>query len=199
MKLKYFMRGLGIGIIFGVIVMLAAYGTSDKEKMSDDEIIKRAKNLGMIEATNTDATYGISENDKSQKDVGDKTTEAVKEVTTDSIADVSEKAAATTEITTEAKTETSTEEKNTEAPKETTTEKVENSYTEATITVTSGMGSPEVAALMKEAGIIEDADDFDNYLVNQGISDKIQINTFKFNSNMSYEDIAKELTTPKNE
>ena len=179
--------------------MLAAYGTSDKEKMSDDEIIKRAKNLGMIEATNTDATYGISENDKSQKDVGDKTTEAVKEVTTDSIADVSEKAAATTEITTEAKTEISTEEKTTEAPKETTTEKVENSYTEATITVTSGMGSPEVAALMKEAGIIEDADDFDNYLVNQGISDKIQINTFKFNSNMSYEDIAKELTTPKNE
>lgn len=222
MKLKYFMRGLGIGIIFGAIVMLVAAGTSDKEKLTDEEIKNRAKSLGMVEATQTDASITAESDIKVTTEaliaedltVEIVTTEAAEiKTTTEETATEEETTEATTEaVTTEKETTekttteatttelTTTEAVTTENKKETTTEKkTDSSYTEATITVTRGMGSPEVSMLLQEAGIIEDADDFDSYLVKQGISNKIQINTFKFNSNMSYEDIAKGLTTPKND
>lgn len=200
MKLKYFMRGLGIGIIFGTIVMLVAAGTSDKEKISDEEIKSRAKALGMLEATSTDAESdnselaldSVSTEEITEADEIIKTEEVTEEISTAEETVTSEDSKETTEEIKET-TETTTEDK-----KETTTEKTDNSYTEATITVTRGMGSTEVAKLLQEAGVIEDADDFDSYLVKNGISNKIQINTYKFNSNMTYEEIATGLTTPKN-
>ena len=188
--------------------MLVAAGTSDKEKLSDEEIKNRAKALGMIEATSTDAesdnselaldsvsTEEITEADEIIKteEVTEETSTAEETVTSEDSKETTEEIKETTETTTEDKKETTTESK-----KETTTEKTDNSYTEATITVTRGMGSTEVAKLLQEAGVIEDADDFDSYLVKNGISNKIQINTYKFNSNMTYEEIATGLTTPKN-
>ncbi len=49
MKLKYYLRGMGIGIILTAIVMGFALG-GRKTAMSDAEIITRAKALGMVEA-----------------------------------------------------------------------------------------------------------------------------------------------------
>ena len=202
MKLKYFIRGLGIGIIFGAIVMLVAYNTSDKNDISDAEIIERAEKLGMVMsgATETDAKAEEAVNVVTE-DITEAMTEATTEAVTETTEVTTEAVTKTTEATTEEVTETTTErdtEVTTEKKTDATTEKTNNSYTESTITVTRGMGSTEVAGLLQQAGIIEDAADFDSYLVKQGISNKIQINTYKFNSNMSYEDIATELTTPKN-
>ena len=50
MKLKYYLRGMGIGIILTAIVMGFALG-GRKATMSDAEVIKRAKALGMTEAS----------------------------------------------------------------------------------------------------------------------------------------------------
>ena len=50
MKLKYYLRGMGIGIILTAIVMGFALG-GRKATLSDAEVIKRAKALGMTEAT----------------------------------------------------------------------------------------------------------------------------------------------------
>ena len=47
MKLAYFLRGLGIGIIFCAIVFSFSKGTTST--MTDEEIISRAKELGMVE------------------------------------------------------------------------------------------------------------------------------------------------------
>ena len=49
MKFKYFLRGLGVGIIFASIVCLTAYQGNAKKEITDEEIIRRAKELGMIE------------------------------------------------------------------------------------------------------------------------------------------------------
>ena len=35
MKRKYFVRGLGVGILFGALIMFAAYMTSGKNRMFD--------------------------------------------------------------------------------------------------------------------------------------------------------------------
>ena len=48
MKLKYYLRGMGIGIILTAIVMGFALG-GRKATLSDAEIIQRAKALGMID------------------------------------------------------------------------------------------------------------------------------------------------------
>lgn len=65
MKLKYYLRGMGIGIILTAIVMGFALG-GRKAAISDAEVIQRAKALGMVEhsGTLTQATWeatGINE------------------------------------------------------------------------------------------------------------------------------------------
>ncbi|MDE6404741.1 MAG: hypothetical protein K2M20_03685 [Lachnospiraceae bacterium] len=50
MEKKYYFRGLGLGIIVTAVIMgIALSGGGKKEKMTDDEVIARAKGLGMIE------------------------------------------------------------------------------------------------------------------------------------------------------
>ena len=48
MKLKYYLRGIGIGVILTAIVMGFALG-GRKTTMSDAEVIERAKELGMTD------------------------------------------------------------------------------------------------------------------------------------------------------
>lgn len=48
MKLKYYLRGLGIGIIVTAVIMGVSSG-SGKETLSDREIMERAAELGMVE------------------------------------------------------------------------------------------------------------------------------------------------------
>ena len=52
MKLKYYLRGMGIGIILTAIVMGFALG-GRKTTISDAEVIERAKALGMVDASGT--------------------------------------------------------------------------------------------------------------------------------------------------
>lgn len=47
MKLKYYLRGLGIGIIVTTILLMIAFALH-KPTMSDADIIARAKQLGMV-------------------------------------------------------------------------------------------------------------------------------------------------------
>ncbi len=59
MKLKYYLRGMGLGVLLTAIIMGVALSGSSA-KISDDEIIKRAKKLGMVEAENTLSEYSES-------------------------------------------------------------------------------------------------------------------------------------------
>ena len=47
MKLKYYLRGLGIGIIITTIILMIAHSGYTKE-LTDEEIIARAEKLGMV-------------------------------------------------------------------------------------------------------------------------------------------------------
>lgn len=46
MKLKYYLRGLGIGILVTALIM----GATDGKELTDEEIKARAIQLGMVEA-----------------------------------------------------------------------------------------------------------------------------------------------------
>ncbi|MBD5505862.1 MAG: hypothetical protein HDR09_19495 [Lachnospiraceae bacterium] len=67
MERKYYLRGLGIGIAVTAIIMGIA--VSGDKAMTDDEIIARAKELGMVEntvLTNSDDEAGGEENTDAQ-------------------------------------------------------------------------------------------------------------------------------------
>lgn len=49
LKLKYYLRGLGLGIVVTAVIMCII--KSKDNKMTDEEIMARAKQLGMIEST----------------------------------------------------------------------------------------------------------------------------------------------------
>lgn len=79
MKLKYFLRGLGVGIIFSSVVFWVAYQDVAADKMAKEEIIKEAEKLGMVmeddplgELLTTQNDKKETENDSSQEDSTDK-------------------------------------------------------------------------------------------------------------------------------
>ncbi len=49
MDLKYYLRGLGVGIVVTALIMGIASSVDSKEALSDDEIRERARALGMVE------------------------------------------------------------------------------------------------------------------------------------------------------
>ena len=61
MKLKYYLRGIGIGVILTAIIMGFALG-GRKATMSDAQVIQRAKELGMTEGGVLTASSGEVEN-----------------------------------------------------------------------------------------------------------------------------------------
>lgn len=201
MKLKYFLRGAGVGIIFGTLIMLVAYLTSGAGKLSDKEIIERAENLGMVmeeDMVITGAKEDTSE-EKTEDTTELTTTEAliqdadvsIEGVVDGSISSTTEEQATTEEKTEEATTQEATTQEAT--TQEATTESGSSNYVTAKITVTSGMTSSEVAYMLQEAGIIKDYLDFDEYLNQNGYSTQIRINDYEFNSNMSYKELAEAL------
>ncbi len=198
MKLKYFLRGVGVGIIFGALIMMVAYLTTGAGKLSDKEIIERAENLGMVMKED----LVIQDIKDDSKDTTEATTETPEEVTTE---ETTTEVASTEESTTESPSteeiisdsdvsiEGVVDESINTTTENTTTETADSTYVTAKISVTSGMTSSEVALLLQNAGIIEDYEDFDAYLNENGYSTQIRINDYSFNSNMTYQELAEAL------
>ncbi|MDE5932578.1 MAG: hypothetical protein K2H40_08870 [Lachnospiraceae bacterium] len=92
MELKYYLRGLGLGIVITAIIM--GIVSSRSEAMTDEEIIARAKQLGMIEdrvlseaASDDDETSG--DNSGADENAAQNSTKEDGSVQTDSAPDES--------------------------------------------------------------------------------------------------------------
>lgn len=184
MKRKYFVRGLGVGFLFGALIMFAAYMTSGKNRMSDEDVIKRAQELGMVKQSEYVLESDVTSQETTTEEI---TTEATTEKATTEAPTTTEKA--TTEATTTEKT--TTEKATTEAS---TTEKADTS-TQTTVTISSGMSSEAIASALANAGLVDDASKFNSFLVANGYDMKLETGNFSLETGMSYEEIAKILTT----
>ena len=174
MKLKYYLRGLGIGILVTAAILTIVYHT--KGSMSDSQIMKRAAQLGMVMASTEDDTLFAQ------------TTQV--DTTIEETGTISVEETATVVETTEAVTEASTE-KPTEAPTEAPTEPA---AAEAVLTISPGMYSESVSAELVRLGIITNQKEFNSYLVNNGYAECIQTGDFKIKADMSYDEIARIIT-----
>lgn len=193
MKKKYFVRGLGIGIIFGALIMLAAYLTSGKGSLSDEEVMKRAQELGMVKKSEYVLDSEVTSEEKTTEAV---TTEAP--ATTEKATEATTEAPATTEKATEAATtEAATTEKSTteKATTEAATTEQTDTKTKATITVSGGMSSETISSLLEDAGLVDSASKFNSFLVQNGYDKKLETGSFDISGGMTYEEIAGILTT----
>ena len=87
MKLKYYLRGMGIGIILTAIVMGFALG-GRKATISDAEVIERAKALGMVDGGVLSQSSEAEQENKTSSSFNSETTVESEEITDDSSASI---------------------------------------------------------------------------------------------------------------
>lgn len=183
MKFKYFLRGLGVGIVFASIVFLVAYNGKPAHKMSDADIIEKAKELGMVEKDDPVKALLTTEKDKK------KTTEAKKDKNTKEKSTKEKKTSEEKQTKEDKTTEETTEKVTTEGA---TTEKPKDEI--ITVEVARGDTSYTVCQKLEAAGLIKDAAEFDTYLVENGYANRIRIDSYQFKMGMDFHDIAEIIT-----
>ena len=214
MRLKYFLRGVGIGILVTTIILTVTH--SSERRMSDSEVIDRAIELGMSfsashsgqqssteeasseessagqENSGDDVTDDLQHESEAETEMGSQSpSETASELAGDGEALPGKESEAVTGMTTQATTETA------ETATELTTENENdgsaaggmNNEVTCTISITKGMSSRTVCDMLKQNGIIEDAADFDRYLIKTGYDDKIRVGEVEVNSGMTYEEL----------
>lgn len=210
MKRKYYMRGMGTGIVVTALLCAFTFSKNEPAAMTDAEIIARAQELGYTKEGGVTAEdiNKLKENEQLTK-TPSLTPEATPEMTPEPTKEppgqptppekptpVTEDGKTTPEPTpTPTKAPTPTKE-----PTKTPTEKptsqpvkppVTSSYT---VRVERGMTATQVAGALKSAGAIADAEEFVGYLRQEKLTDSINVGTFTIPRGAGYAEIAGILT-----
>lgn len=215
MKLRYYMRGLGIGLLVSVLILVLSGNTG--KRMTDEEIKKRATQLGMVEDTKevlsdigktTEPTKKPIEKQEPAKEAVQETKveekpveEAVKEETPEEepVEEIMpEKPAETVSEPTEEEQKQDEIEALKKAAEE-VAEKAQDINPNAIVTllVQSGDSSVAVAKRAEAAGLVESAMDFDRFLCQNGYDKSICVGNYEVPIGATQEEIAKIITRRK--
>ena len=200
MKIRYYLRGLGLGILVTAIFFMVSGKSS--QTMSDEMIKARAKELGMSESV------VLAELPKQEEPTVPET-EEIQEETVTTVAETEETLveSISTEESMEESNEDITEETVIEMEEETVEELAEEiaeeeSVTEnstqvtensepVVVTVNRGEGSDTVSRRLQEAGLVADAHEYDKYLMANGYDKRIGVGNHSVPAGATWEDIAK--------
>ena len=162
MKLKYYLRGLGIGIIVTTIILVSCF-SMQKPKMTDAQIIEKASQLGMIMpeqdsvvAAETETTEPEETQQKNEQQVAAE----------------------------EAQQQT---EQQTEVPKEQETEEAQQEP--FTLVVNRGDVCRTMCENLAANGVIDDSEGLRKYLSEVGYASFISAGTYQIPYHASYEEI----------
>ena len=259
MKLKYYLRGLGLGVVLTAILMGVTLGRNNS-KMTDEEIIRRAKQLGMLAAESTLSSYSetakssevtdeannsasdtqvdekreevseevnetessaaesVSEMDEaskkseemgessesieSEEDVKLASDDAAETASTDTIEaekteDISDNPASETtannaDAATISEPAPEPEPAQESAPAAVNTDNGDTSY--IVVVLPSGSDSDDCARILREAGVISDGVEYNNYLISTGKDRLIRSGTKQIPRGASFEEITSIIT-----
>lgn len=192
--MKMYLRGLGIGIIVTAIILIIARNTGNK--MSDKEIIKRAEELGMVmKETESDKLFPDKETQSTEESTTEVSTKEPQTTEAPTTEAPTTEAPTTEAPTTEAPTEPPATEAPTQPPTEKPTIPPDTTVVTAKIVVTKGMFSEAISQAMERTGVISDWRKFNDYLEVNGYAERLQTGTFTLKSTMSFEEMAKILTS----
>ncbi len=162
MKLKYYLRGLGVGIICTAIIMGIATAGNDKEKLTDAEIIERARILGMVMADENKESTKDADKEQIEQDEAAKKDTAKKDKTEEKKDEKQQEEKSKAEKQEPEKTETPQEPPKTEPELK-------------TVEILPGDYSDVVSQKLFDAGLISDAASFNKYLTENGFDQNIMV------------------------
>lgn len=213
MKLKWYLRGLGIGIVAASIIMGAvnSYGKSD---LSDEEVKQKAAELGMVESSSflaSKADENVSAQSASLNSSDEESFDASVSSTsleTDSSLGGSEQIVNTDTLEEKSAQNSSDAESSKDSANvssvvasvqssnvnETASEDEDASISVNGITIASGSGSDTVSRSLEGAGFIDSAATFNQYLIDRGLDTRIKAGYKSIPAGSSYEEIASIIT-----
>ena len=169
MKFKYYLRGLGIGILISTIILSISFAMK-KNDLSDDEIIAMAKELGMVmEDTGKDTIPKATETDGFNTEQTD-----MQPGTTDS-GEISQ--------------DVGTDGADAVPPSQDGTNMVQKEFT-----VEVGDSSNAVSQRLQEEGLVDNAEAFNKYMVDNNYANFVLPGTVTIPEGAGYEEIAGILT-----
>ena len=209
MKLKYYLRGLGIGMAVTALILGISFSGrqgQEAQTLTDEQIRERASELGMVDsseltlaalassAAQTPEAAAEPEMTTEPEATAEPETTTEPEATAEPETTTEPEATAEPKMTTEpeatAEPEMTTEPEATEEPELTTAPE----QSQTTITIKKGSDSGSVSRMLYEAGLVENAKAFDNYLCNNGYSRSINPGIYEIAPGTSEEEIAKIIT-----
>lgn len=213
MNLKYYLRGLGVGIVVTSLILGIGLG-SRKETLSNEEIKERARELGMVEESITVAEAAAQKEEEAQEaevaPVPEENAESDAEPIVSAEPEVSSEPAVSTGAAPEASEEpnvsAASEPAASTAPEAGATpeagvkpvadEAEEDSGTApekeiVDITINPGEGSYVISQKLEQSGLIDDAAEYDAYLCDNGYHTKLRAGVHKIPMGSTREEIAK--------
>ena len=205
MKLKYYLRGLAVGILVTTIILAISFSQTKKE-LSDQEVINRAKQLGMVMADSgkiedyredTQTETGQNEQGETEENVTGDTQNGAEDnegvtgdngtvpgdngtVTGDNEGGIGDNEGGTGD------NGTGTE----DAGSDTEGKMV-------TFVISKGHFGRQISESLKKEGLVDDAEAFTKYLGETGKSEEILPGTYEIPMGSTYEEIVKILLAPK--
>lgn len=225
MEKKYYFRGLGLGIVVTAVIMgIALSGGGKKEKMTDDEVIARARELGMIEDSTLleasdkenaeDAQAGdeaapVQKDDAVRKDIA--VAAQKEEAEKKAVQEQEEKPVAGAPASLEEKEDEAAGKDADAAVKQPSSDTNEMTKQDddvsrpgagtkpaagaaKSVTISSGDGSYTVAKKLADAGVVSSADAYDDFLCANGYDKRLRTGTFTIPAHASNEQIARIVT-----
>ena len=212
MKLKYYLRGLAVGILVTTIILAISFSQTKKE-LSDQEVINRAKQLGMVMADSgkiedyredTQTETGQSEQGETEENVTGDTQDGAEDnegVTGDNGTVTGDNGTVTGDngtVTGDNEGGIGDNEGGT-GDNGTGTEDA-GSDTEGkmvTFVISKGQFGRQISESLKKEGLVDDAEAFMKYLGETGKSEEILPGTYEIPMGSTYEEIVKILLAPK--
>lgn len=187
MDKKSFIRGFGIGVIFTVAIL----GISCLLRTSDSETISRAKKLGMV-FKNEDSKINFSTTASKGAVSADDASAAPKESANPKGSDGTDKNDKADANNTDNTAKTNTDKKEYEDEKKKLQDNADNEKKK--LVINDGDWSGKISSELKNMGIIDDADAFDKYLMDNGYSDTINSGIYDVSPDDTFNEIAERIT-----
>lgn len=198
MKFRFFLRGLGMGILLTSIVFYIAYWQNKPAELTDSQIRQRAKELGMVEKENPvgdllPAKENASEDETpiSAQDMLAEQESAEASVSEEVTMDQPEENSETSE---QAQTEAVSSEQKTTETESQEQEETPTTADTVSITIKGGTSSMTICQNLQKAGLIENATEFDTYLIENGYASRIRAGTYDLKMGMSFQDLAESIS-----
>lgn len=220
MDLRYYLRGLGLGMIVTALVLGIHFYKSGTGQMTDAEVKQRAAELGMVDGNATLADNAevisadelletidsdaetIEEADTKKESDTDQDVVEEDDVDENPDANLDQKISELEETTEDIKKEVDAVTDaidDPDAPSGSNTEEnveidVTNTGETVTLVISSGDSSYRVAQKLVDLGLVDDAHDYDLYLCNNGYDRYIRTGTYSIGKSDTNEMIAKAIT-----